>query len=183
MNSKKMSNHFFPESEAAIFVEEMFGMWPKKIAHRIFWLSFQALQKSGFTYFENDEEEMLVRERIRMIGVLYYEFCHQSAAHESENFSHWSPVLCEQIRKEFNAESDDCMWEVKEALTEYLSHGDELLGVNVVREMWLNCEEGRRNVIIPIGRVVFPTSEDPNYEQARTWWIGGHMSVESLECI
>lgn len=177
----RISKNFFPEVEAISFLDQMFNVWPKKIAHRIFWQGFQALEKSGLTYYETEEEEILVRERIRMIGVIYYEFCHQSAAHESENFSYWSPELGEHIRKEFNEHTDDRIWEVRKALIEYMDAGD-YDGEKVIQEMWLNCEEGKNNIILPHDILSRTNPEDDlNYKDARTWWIGGNMSVDTLE--
>ena len=70
----QINQHFFSENDAKPFEEQLFNFWNKRIDKRWFWLAFQALEKAGLTYYETDDENILVRERMVILAIIYYEY-------------------------------------------------------------------------------------------------------------
>lgn len=175
----RITKGFFTESEAKYFEEHFFNFWPKNIDKRWFWMAFQALEKGGLTYFESDEEEMIVRERLVLLAVFYYEFCHHSAFHESEHFNYWDEEFINEVKKDISPNADDLLLEIKMALIQYF--GDEQI---VIDELWLNCTEGKSNTLIPFSKVVIENSNDNiNKEDAEVWFFGWNVSIDNMEGI
>lgn len=132
---------FFDELEAERLAQTLFTFWPKGIAMRWFYLAFQALEKSGLTYFETEAEEMAVRLRIIWLSVFYYEFCYQTAFHESVMFRNWQPEMIHEIKKDL-AKSETEAKNVYDALNKYWKNE-----LNIFAELWINCEEGAQNIL------------------------------------
>ena len=172
----KITKSFFSEKEAEVFVNHFFNCWPKNIDKRWFWLAFQALEKRGLTYYESDQEEMYVRQRLVLLGVLYYEFCHVSGFHESENFNYWSPEMIQQVQKDFYPNVEEEFFEIKKALIHYFGTED-----GVIEELWINCLEGSTNGILPYSR--FPQAAADNSvlrEEAESWFISWDGGIEEF---
>lgn len=167
---------FFPESEAKFFEQHYFNFWPKGIDKRWFWLAFQAMEKGGLTYYESEEEEMDVREMLALLAVFYYEYCHESAACESENFNLWPSTFIEDVKKDFSIRVDDLLFEIWGALVSYF--GDEN---KVADELWFNCTEGSTNCLVPINKISV-ASWDNDYlkEKAEGWFTGGGFEIKGF---
>lgn len=172
----RITKEFFSEKEAKKFEEQLFNFWPKSIDKRWFWLAFQALEKTGLTYYETDEEEMQIRERLTLLAIFYYEFCHVSAFHESEHFKYWSTDLIKEIKKDFSSEVDDQLFNIRKALISYF--GSEQ---NVISELWLSCLEGSLNCLIPVFKNNNAIEENNvNKKDAEDWFIGWGIGIEDF---
>ena len=135
------SNRFFNELEAERLAQTLFTFWPKGTDMRWFYLAYQALEKSGLTYFENDLEEMIVRERIVWLSVYYYEFCYQTAFHESPFFQPWNFRVINEVKRDLQKRETE-VYKIHEALNKYW--GNER---RIFAELWINCEEGAQNIV------------------------------------
>ena len=175
----QINQHFFSENDAKPFEEQLFNFWNKRIDKRWFWLAFQALEKAGLTYYETDDENILVRERMVILAIIYYEYCHRSAAHESENFTYWREDMILEIKKYFSDNISDHILEVRLALIKYFT-----FEVTVTDELWLNCFEGRNNIILPFDKKSKVLSENNiNKTDAEEWFFGGKDEIDSYESI
>ena len=177
-----MSKGFFPESEAKTFEQRFFNFWPKYIDKRWFWLAFQTLENAGLTYYETDESEQNIRKRLVLMGVLYNEFCHVTAAHESENFDHWSEGITNEIKKNLSDRDNDELTKTRNALVGYF--GNEY---DVVNEMWITCIEGKTNCILSQRTRGLEFSEfskeDVNKKDGEDWFIRGNFSLNGFQCM
>lgn len=166
---------FFSESEALKFEKQLFTFWPKGIDKRWFWLAFQSLEKAGFTYYQTDDEEIMVRERLVCIGLIYYEYCHQCAAHEYSTFNYWNTELIVQLKNDFSVWINDRIYDVQKALLLYLGSSE-----NVTDELWVNCIEGRCNTILPYKQIHVESSEENiNKKDGEIWFSKGIDSVNN----
>ena len=177
-----MTKGCFPESEAKYFEEKFFNFWPKYIDKRWFWLAFQALENAGLTYYETEKEKVKVRERLVLLGVLYNEFCHVTAAHESEHFTNWSEEIVNEIKKDLFYEANEMLTEIRNALVSYF--GSEF---DVVNELWITCIEGEANCMFTQRKIEMEFSEfakeNVNKKDGENWFIGGIFSFEDFECM
>lgn len=172
----KVNQRFLLEDEAIYFEEQFFNFWPKGIDKRWFWLAFQALEKSGLTYFESEKEEFTVRERLVLLAVIYYEYCHRSAAHESENFNFWGEDFILSIKKDFSDNVEQNISEIRNALIKYFKSEK-----GVTDELWLSCIEGQNNLILPFhkkGELLIEIENDFLKTKAEEWFNGGIDSID-----
>jgi len=183
----RTSKAFFTELEAEPFVEDLAIIWPKRIAQNWFWLGFQALEKSGLTYYESEQEEIMVRERLNLLVIFYYEFCHISAMHESENFIYRNHNVIDRLKSEIPNNGDDLLFEIRIALIKYFG-GEE----KVLAELWINCLEGSTSRFLKIEDKIQLyekivnikyENENVNYSEVRNWFTGGLTGVSSFESI
>lgn len=186
-NINKIQKSFFEEKDVLPFTNLIKDLWPKGLALNWFWLAFQALEKAGLTYYESDEEEMNVRERIVLLIVIYYEFCHVSAMNESPNFNQWEEKTIRNVKNDFSKDVNDLLLEVKKALVSYFGSEETALA-----ELWINCIEGSNNTLIKTdekNEMLFHIAtsgyelQNINYERAHTWFIGWSNGVEDYEGI
>jgi hypothetical protein len=168
MDMRNKNSRFLTEDIALKFETLLFNFWDKGIDKRWFWLSFQALEKFGLTYFESSEEEMMVRERLVLLGVIYYEYCFRSGLHESEHFNYWDEPLITSINLDFSEDVSDNILDVKRALTSYFKTEE-----GVTNELWINCYEGSHNKILKTSDI-FKALEDKSYErnEGENWFKG-----------
>lgn len=179
MDLKQTNYRFFLEKDAIIFEQTYFNLWHKGIDKRWFWLAFQALEKSGLTYFENEVEEMIVRERLQVLAILYYEYCHRSAAHESEYFTYWTEDLINNIKNDLSGNVEEIIYEVKEALIKYFQTEKA-----VTDELWFNCFEGRNNIILPLSKKEIILSDvNINMTDAEEWFKSDIGNINHYEGI
>lgn len=181
----RIKKAFFPEKEAIPFARELAFVWPKGIAMNWFWLAFQALEKAGLTYYETDDEEMQVRERLTLLAVFYYEFCHISAFHESENFTYWNDETIYKFKNDFSGNVDDQLFDVRNALIKYFGDEEE-----VVTELWINCLEGDSNCFIKLKEKIQLHKELVNTRQleinnikVKDWFVGWGKGIDDFEGI
>lgn len=180
----KILKGFFSESEAIIFEATLFNFWPKGIDKRWFWLGFQALEKGGLTYYETDEEEGIVRERLTLLSMFYKEFCHVACFHACEYFTVMSKEEKENILKDLSENADDELEKVKNALIAYFGDVDILLN-----ELWINCTEGSTNTIMRVAEIydsyrAIPTRElinDQDMQNARDWLTLWNKDIKGFE--
>ncbi len=109
---------------------------------------------------------MQVRERITLLGVIYYEYCHRSASHEYPLFHYWSEATIQQIKKDFFENVSDNFTKVRESLIAYFGSEED-----VTNELWLNCYEGKNNLILK-NNIKEQILSEPNYnrESAEDWF-------------
>ena len=170
---------FFPESKAKVFEEQFFNFWPKQQDKRWFWIAFQALEKAGLTYYETHDEEMLVRKRLVLLSLIYYEYAWQAAFHESENFTPWHEKFINQTLDELPKEADELFPKIFIALNDYF--GSDF---SVADELWLNCTEGEINRLFPHNKIAIePSNNNINKKDGEDWYRGGNFYIAGLECI
>jgi hypothetical protein len=170
---------FFPESEAKVFEEQFFNFWPKQQDKRWFWIAFQALEKAGLTYYETMDEEMLVRERLVLIAIIYCEYSYQACFYGNQNFNCWPENLEDQISKDLTEETDELFPGIFNALNNYFGNSSE-----VADELWLNCTEGQINRLFPHNKIAIEPSYNNRYKQdAEYWYMGGDFSIKKMECV
>jgi len=148
----------------------------KGIDKRWFWLAFQALEKAGLTYYETEKEEFVVRERLVLLAVIYYEYCHRSAAHESKNFNSWDGDFILSMKKDFSDNVNQNIFEIRNALIKYFKSEKE-----VTDELWLNCFEGQNNLIVPFAKkweLLAESEDDYNRTKAEEWFNGCIDSID-----
>ncbi len=182
---ERTNKSFFTEAKVIAFAQDLVYLWPKGIAVNWLWIAFQALEKAGLTYYETEDEEMLVRERLTLLTLFYYEFCHISAKHESKNFSRWDDATIHRIKNDLSDEADDYLFEIRKALINYFG-GEE----QVVAELWINCVEGASNCLMKqedkqkIYNVAIKEElHDQNYYDARDWFVGWDKGIDDFESI
>jgi hypothetical protein len=176
---ERIRKSFFEEQSTFPFAELLKILWPKQIALNWFWIAFQAIEKSGLTYYETELEEMKVRERLSLLVIFYYEFCHISASHESSSFTYWDEQTIMQLKKDLSAEADDLLFEVREALIKYFGSEEKVLA-----ELWINCIEGSNNCFIRMDEKakLFDLFCDREYNdflhvQVRSWFVGWETGI------
>lgn len=175
-NMKRISKGFFAESEALKFEQDLFNFWPKGIDKRWFWLAFQALESSGLTYYESDSEEIAVRERLVLLAVLYYEYCHHSSSTGGEHFKCWTEEQLNQIRKDLSSDAFEELLIIQEALNVYFGSKEM-----VTDELWLNCMEGENNCLIPHHMVKIEPSEKNVFKSDGENWYKGVWNLSGLD--
>jgi hypothetical protein len=181
----RTNKSFFTEAKVIAFAQDMVYLWPKGIAVNWLWIAFQALEKAGLTYYETEEDEMLVRERLTLLTVFYYEFCHISGKHESNNFSRWDDETIHRIKNDLSDEADDYLFEIRNALIKYFGNEEE-----VVAELWINCLEGSSNRFITLKEkiqlhkeLVNSSQLEINYVQVKDWFVGWKKGIDDFESI
>lgn len=179
----RLSKAFFKEEEAMLFCNRVKLLWNKPVAENWFWLGFQALEKAGMTYYETETEEMKVRERISLLIIFYYEFCHISIMHESENFNYWDENFIMELKADMSEDVDETLFEIKNTLISYF--GGEL---ETLAELWVNCLEGNYNCYLKLNEknriyelVTSGEYNDINFDRAKTWLIGWNVDINSFE--
>lgn len=179
------TDSFFTEENTKTFANQLMAMWSKDIAKNWFWLGYQALEKAGLTYYETNQEEALVSERIVLLCIFYYEFCHISAFHESDNFRYLGEETIQSIKQDLSNNADDVLDEVRNALINYFGSEEQ-----VIAELWINCLEGSSNRFIPLeekskllNELNFTNPYDPNQSRARTWFVGWNKGLGDFEGI
>lgn len=179
------SNSFFQENDALPFAEDLASLWPKGIASDWFWLGFQALEKSGLTYFENEEEQIKVRVRLTLLTIFYYEFCHQSAFHESEFFTYWDAEFILQLKKDVISSTPDDLKEIHHALIDYFGSEEKALA-----ELWINCLEGSTNKylrleakLLTYEKILTDTLDAVKYRDVRAWFLNDNIVLDDYEGI
>jgi hypothetical protein len=166
----QINQRFFREADAIFFENHYFNFWHKGIDKRWFWLAFQALEKAGLTYYETEKEEVVVRERLVILAILYYEYCYRSAAHESENFNFWDQDLVFTIKRDFSNNVSENIIGVRNALVNYFKSEK-----GVTDELWLSCFEGQNNLIVPFAKkweLLSESEDDYNKTKAEEWFNG-----------
>jgi hypothetical protein len=179
----RIKKSFFPETKVISFAQDMVYLWPKGIAVNWLWIAFQALEKAGLTCYESEEEEMQVRERITLLTVLYYEFCHISAKHKSDNFTYWDEDTIHRIKNDLSDEADEYLFEIRKALINYFG-GEE----QVVAELWINCLEGQSNSLMKLEdkiKIYTESTEhepdDINFKKVRDWFVLWDKEIDDFE--
>lgn len=176
-------SRFFSETEAEKLAQNLFTFWAKGIAMRWFYLAFQALEKSGLTYFETEEEEMKVRERIVLLAVYYHEFCYQSNYHQSPFFIFWDQATIQKIKSDLNYNETE-LRNIHQALNRYW--GSEM---KIFAELWVNCQEGAQNRVKQLadstylynGIVSENAQQHFNMERGLNWIISRECILENYE--
>ena len=182
---ERVTKSFFKEEDVLPFTEDLKGLWPKQIALNWFWLAFQALEKSGLTYYETESDENRVRERLTALVIFYYEFCHISAKHESSNFSYWNELTIRRLKNDLSDNADERLFEVRKALIQYFGSEEKVLA-----ELWINSLEGSNNCLISLNEklnlaqlIANDKLDNVNYCDVRTWFIGWPKGIEDFEGI
>ena len=130
------------------------------------------MEKAGLTYYETDEEETTVRERLTLLSVFYLEFCYVACFHVSEHFTFLNKEERETILSDLSDNADDELDTIKRALIAYFGNVDSL-----VNELWINCSEGSTNTLMRIAEIsnsyrAIPMREminDEDMKNARDW--------------
>ena len=155
---------YFTKKQAEVFENQLMNFWQNKNDKRWFWLGFQALEKSGLTYYENDQEEMMVRERLVILCIIYYEYCIQNGYNIS-TFKDWDAELIYKIKRDFSVGFSDQMLEVTNALIKYF--GDEQI---VSFELNYNCEEGQANRFFRLNEMLGANDFDFEKQSESDFW-------------
>jgi hypothetical protein len=171
-------NRFFSENDALIFEQQLFNFWSKCIDKRWFWLAFQALQKAGLTYYESDNEEMEVRERITLLAVIYYEYCIKSSFHESDHFNHLKPELINTLIADFSEDVNGNIIKNSRALVNYFDSEE-----NVTNHLWLNCYEGANNLIVKLNDFGACLKENYHKNKAENWFKFGIGDIDNYDSL
>ncbi len=142
-------------------------------------------EKAGLTYYKTEEDEILVRERITLLTVFYYEFCHISAKNESENFTPWDEETINRIKNDLSDEADDYLLEIRTALINYFG-GEE----QVIAELWINCAEGASNCFMKLEdkmklhKELVNTNElKVEYADAKNWFVDWDKGIDDFKSI
>lgn len=176
---------FFNEENAALFEEPFFSLWPKRIALNWFWIAFQALESSGDTYYETDDQEIVVREKLTLLFILYYEFCYISAKHESSNFKYCDEQTIKRLKNDISENADDHLFAIRKSLIKYFGSEEK-----VIAELWINCVEGANNCFMKMevknkmfNQIINSDYDDVNYRDVLSWFIAWNNSIEDFEGI
>ena len=162
------------------------SVWPNHISLNWASLAWQMLHKSGLTVFNNDEEEVKVRSYAVALSAIYYEYCHRTALHESENFRPWDASVIQEFKREFlpDLEKDgERIFRVKNCLLEQL--GD----LELCSELWINCAESHQGFVFNIGekaklqdKLINGFNDD--FNRGKSFILGGEIdSISSYESV
>lgn len=134
--------------DVEILLTPLYSFWSNGIDR--LWIAFvkRALNKKGLLYYENEAEEMVVRERLVLSAVMYYEFCYRTSFHENKNFSHWSEDLVQTIKNDFSQNVNENLHIVARAMVDFF--GSERF---LFHQLWLNCDQAQKNIHYTIDEI------------------------------
>lgn len=152
------------------------SVWSNHIPLNWAILSWRCLHKKGLTVCNDDDEEIKVRSCAVALSLIYYEYCHRTAFHESVNFHHWDVDVISALESDFLTDietAEDTIFRVKNCLIEQT---DEL---EVNAELWINCAESRQEFVFRIGekaklykKLVEDLYDDFNFNQGKSFVCG-----------
>lgn len=129
------------DKEIDKLLHPLYSFWSNGIDRLWIAVVKRAFNKKGLLYYENEAEEMIVRERLVLSAVIYYEFCYKTSFHENENFSNWSEDLVQTIKKDFSQNVNENLHIVARAMVDFF--GSERF---LFHQLWLNCDQAQKNV-------------------------------------
>lgn len=164
------------------------SVWANHIPLNWASLAWQMLHKGGLTVFNNDEEELRARSYAVALSIIYYEYCHRAAFHESESFRSWDASVIQEFKRDFMPDlekDDELIFRVKNCLLEQL--GD----LELCSELWINCAESRQGFVFNIGekaklqdKLINDFYDDVNFNKGKSFILGEEIySISSYESV
>ena len=166
-------------------VEHYFIFWENQSDKSWGELMWRIIAKNGLTKFENEKEEMDVRERVVLLALIYYEFCHQSSFHESLNFKYWNEEIVVNYKKDIDLNTiENALHKIYLALLGHFRE-NELLA-----EFWVSATQGSSDLPLTTeekyrvyNRILNEREESINISSARKFAYSGFDSYEEYYCI
>ena len=150
--------------------------------------SWQCLHKGGLTIFNNDKDELSVRRNAVALSLIYYEYCHRTAFHESSNFIYWDDERIKTLKRDFLVVTDEAESTIC-CLMNCLTNQSDNVEINT--ELWINCLEARQGFVFGISEkfklyksLIHSHNYDFNFDKGFNYILGGSITdISTYESI
>ncbi|MBC7745733.1 MAG: hypothetical protein H7096_11585 [Flavobacterium sp.] len=129
--------------------EVYFSFWLNHADQKWGDLMWRFLKKAGLHQFDNQNEEGLVRERLVVLAMIYFELCERSGFHEETNFQHWSTAK----RREFVNDTDfsELNPKIEQVVSAIQNHYET---EDFLSEFLVSAYEGSTNTRLSIDEII-----------------------------